>query len=161
MGLTVSGLSSLYYNTYALKSSDTYKNNAVDSSTVSQNEYNVPDIAAAFDSLDTESDFSSIGSISSYAREVYRLSQIQSKATLDSKSSSILNLLSGDTDLYGVLGSVSAENSVKLATALSENSSSTDHTESVSDAISTYANTLSSYNKYLESTEDSSVNLLI
>lgn len=151
MSLTVSNLSKAYYNIYALTSSDTYKDNEVNSSEVSQSKYNVSDINNALDMLSVESNFSTLGSVSSYATDMYKLSQVDATSSSDS-TSSLLSLLSGDTDftnMYSIIDT-SGSNTEKLEDALGT---------SISSAISAYSGTSETYEQYLS--EQSSIDLLL
>lgn len=159
MSLTVSSLSKSYYNIYALTNSDTYKNNAVDSSAVSKSKYNVADISTAIDMLSSESNFSTIGSVSGYAKDLYKLSQIDG-STSDVQTDSVVSLLSGDTDLTDMFSilDTSKANTEKVAKALSGSTSSS---TSTNNAISAYSGIVEAYKSYLEDSEESLISLLL
>jgi len=103
MSITVNNLSSFYYNTYALSNSDTYKENAVDSSDVAKESYNVANLTNAFDALANSDtvDFNMIGNVDSYAKNIYTISQLDVYDTLTS-ATSVSDILSNNSDLSGL-----------------------------------------------------------
>jgi hypothetical protein len=112
MGFTVSSAASLYFNMYSLNNSDTYKDNTVDSSSVSKEKYKVSNLTNAFDALSNvdTANFSSISNVNSFARNTFKGSQLSNYDTLSNSTSikNAKNLLSNKTDfsdLYHTLGS--------------------------------------------------------
>jgi hypothetical protein len=110
MGLTVSQSASIAYNISSLESSDSYKKYAVDSSSVTKEDYNVSNLASALDALgktDT-ADFSSISNIDGYAKSVYSISQLSEYEAIrsDTTVSNAEDLLTNSTDLSGLYDSL-------------------------------------------------------
>lgn len=156
MSLAVSSLSKSYYNIYALTNSDTYKQNGVDSSAVSQAKYGVSDISDAYEMLSSESNFSTIGSVAGYAKDIYKLSQVKDSGTNEALSHSVVSLFSGDTDmtdLFSILDTSKA-NTEKVKASLGDSVSS-------SKAISAYSGTVAAYEQYLKNMNQSAVSLFI
>lgn len=158
MSLTVSSLAKSYYNIYALTNSDAYKARAVDSSAVSKSKFNVVDVDGALDMLSSESNFSTIGSIGSYAKDLYKLSQIKDKSSSDTLTNSVVSLLSKDTDMFSILDT-SAANTEKVKEALS--GSGADGGSQTNNAISAYTSFVSSYTKYLDNNDQSLISVLL
>ncbi len=152
MSLSVSDLSKSYYNLYALTQSDTYKSHALDASAVSKSQYNVADVSAAFDMLSSGTNYSTIGSISGYAKNLFKLSQIKNTGTADTLQNSVISLLAGDTDMYSLLDT-SAANSEKVKQAVSSSN--------YNNAVSAYEKTLTAYQQYLADNDQSLISMLI
>ena len=158
MSLTVSSLSKSYYNIYALTNSDTYKAHAVDSSAVSKAKFNVADISTAFDTLTSESNFSTIGSISGYAKDLYKLSQIKQTGTSGSLTNNVVSLMAGDTDMFSILDT-SAAHAQKVKEALSGTPSTGD--TKTKNAISAYSGFVSAYTQFIKNDNDSLISVLL
>ncbi len=158
MALTVSGLAKSYYNIYALTNSDRYKANAVDSSVVSKSKYDVEDAASALDMLSSESNLSTIGSIGSYAKDLFKLSQVKNSGTDNLLSNNVVSLLADDTDMFTLLDT-SAANTQKAKEAL-KNSVSTGPSQTNS-AASAYSSFVSAYKQYLDKDAQSLISVLL
>jgi hypothetical protein len=158
MSLAVSSIAKSYYNVYALTNSDTYKNNAVDSSAVSKSKYNVADASQAFDMLSSESNFSTIGSVGSYAKDLFKLSQIKDTGTSEMPTDSVVSLLASDTDMFSLLDT-SAANTAKVKEALSGPAPSSG--SQTNNAISAYSGIVSAYKQYLEKDSRSIISFLL
>ncbi len=156
MALTVSGLAKSYYNIYALTNSDRYKANAVDSSVVSKSKYNVEDAASVLDMLSSESNFSTIGSIGSYAKDLFKLSQVKNSGTDNLLSNNVVSLLADDTDMFTLLDT-SAANTQTVKEAL-KNSTNPSQTNS---AASAYSSFVSAYKQYLDKDAQSLISVLL
>lgn len=156
MSLAVSSLSKSYYNIYALTNSDTFKQNAVDSSAVSQARFNVSDINHALDMLSSESKFSTIGSVASDAKDIYKLSQVKDRGTNDALSNNVVSLFAKDTDManfFGILDTSKA-NTQKVREALGDSIATRN-------AVTAYSDTVAAYKQYLEKTNGSILSILI
>ncbi len=138
MSITVTNQAQNMYNAYALTNSDTYKENEIDSSVVSKEKYNISNLTNALDAMDKADSvsFESIGNIDSYAKNTYKLSQLDSYEKLsDTSSDNITDLLSGkagSNDIYKLIED--------------RNTLTTDEIESL---IGTDGSTSSQYSKYL------------
>jgi hypothetical protein len=103
MSLTVSNQASNLYQQYAMQNSDTYKNNAVDPSAVSKEDYDVSNMANAMDALESadQVDLYSVGNVDSYASNLYQVSQLSDYSTLTANQtvSELLPGSSGDSSL--------------------------------------------------------------
>jgi hypothetical protein len=98
MSLSVYNQAQCLYSTYAYTNSSKYTENAVDSSTVSKNDYNVSNLTNALDTLDDASSvsISSIADVDSYVQNAYKLSQLDDYDALsDLTTTSETRLLSG------------------------------------------------------------------
>jgi hypothetical protein len=156
VSIAVSSLSRSYYNIYALTNSDTFKQNAVDASAVSPAKFNVSDIGDALDMLSSETTLGTIGSAASYAKDLYKLSQVKDRGTDDALSSSVVSLFAKDTDMsdfFGILDTSKA-NTEKVREALGDSISTRN-------AVSAYSDTVAAYRQYLESTNGSVLSILI
>ncbi len=158
MSLTVSSLSKSYYNIYALTNSDAYKAHAVDSSAVSKSKFNVADVSSAFDMLSSESNFSTIGSISSYSKDLYKLSQIKDTSKNDTLINNVVSLFSKDTDMFSILDT-SAANAQKVKEALSSSESTGGSQKN--NAISAYTSFVSAYTRFLENNDQGLISVLL
>jgi|GEM_PF-6420862 hypothetical protein len=136
MSLTVSNLAKEYYNIYSLTNSEKYKADRVDASEVSKDAFGISDMKSAFEAMADASDtgFASMGSVSGYVDNMFRLSQSGIFSRLNHSGSVIRDLLSGhDTSsMYDVL-SGEAQNS---------------HT--LSSVINAYSGSVSTYSSYLK-----------
>jgi hypothetical protein len=115
MGISVSAQAQNMYNAYALANSDTYKDNEIDSSTVSKEKYNVSNLTNALDTLDKADSvsFESIGNVDSYSENVYKMSQLDEYDKLsDTASSNITDLISGSADLNDIYKLIGDNNSL-------------------------------------------------
>jgi hypothetical protein len=156
MSIAVSSLSKTYYNIYALTNTDTYKQNAVDASAVSQAKFNVPDVNEALEMLSSESKLNTIGSAASYAKDLYKLSQVKDSGTNDALSSSVVSMFAKDTDMsdfFGILDT-SRANTTKVREALGESTSTRN-------AVTAYSDTVAAYRQYLENMNGSVLSILI
>ena len=158
MSLTVSSLSKSYYNIYALTNSERYKTNAVDASTVSQAKYNAADVSTAFDMLSSDSNFSTIGSIGSYAKDLYKLSQIKDTGTSHTQTGSVVSLFSKDTDMFSILDT-SAANAAKVKEAL--NGTEAPGGSPKNNAARAYSSFAAAYTQYLENNDTSYISVLL
>lgn len=158
MSLTVSSLAKSYYNIYALTNSDAYKAHAVDASAVSKAKFNVADVSTAFDALSSESNFSTIGSISGYAKDLYKLSQIKNTGTNDNLTNNVVSLMAGDTDMFSLLDT-SAANTQKVKDALKEMPATGD--TKTNNAISAYSSFVSAYTQFVENSNESLISVLL
>jgi hypothetical protein len=139
--LNVGNLANEYYKIYNLTNSDTYSKYKVDDSKVSEDAFNISDIGSALETMEdtADTDFSSIGNLSSYTENAMKLSQSSIYSDLSSTNSSIIsNLISGNTDDSSIYGVLTKEN---------ENL-----TSSISDVIKAYGSGVSSYSEYLGET---------
>jgi len=156
MSIAVSSLSRSYYNIYALTNSDTFKQNAVDASAVSQAKFNVSDINDALDMLSSKTTLGTIGSAASHAKDLYKLSQVKDRGTDDALSSSVVSLFAKDTDMsdfFGIL-ETSKANTGKVREALGDSISTRN-------AVTAYSDTVAAYRQYIESTNGSVLSILI
>ncbi len=156
MSLAISSLSKSYYNIYALTNSDTYKQNAADASAVSQSRFNVSNITDALDMLSNESKLSTIGSVASDAKDIYKLSQVKDQGTNDALSNSVVSLFEKGTDMsnfFGILDTSKA-NTEKVREALGDSISTRN-------AVTAYSDTVAAYKQYLEKTNGSILSILI
>lgn len=156
MSIAVSSLSRSYYNIYALTNSDTFKQNAVDASAVSQAKFNVSDINDALDMLSSKTTLGTIGSAASHAEDLYKLSQVKDRGTDDALSSSVVSLFAKDTDMsdfFGIL-ETSKANTGKVREALGDSISTRN-------AVTAYSDTVAAYRQYIESTNGSVLSILI
>ena len=134
MSLTVTSMANNYVNTYNFKNSETYKGNAVDETELSKSKYNISSVTNAVDTLSkiNSVSLSSIGNITNYVNDAYKLSQSSCYNDLSNQSSSISDILSNNTDmskLYGLSSTYSMSSSelnasLKLSALESSNSSS-------------------------------------
>jgi hypothetical protein len=144
MSLTVSNLASEYYNIYSLQNSEKYEANKVDAAEVSKDAFGIADLSSAFEAMANASDtnFASMGSVSSYVNNAFKLSQSSVFSKLDNSSSVIDDLLS-DLDassMYDVLNEESQSSST------------------LSSVLGAYSDSMSSYSSYLkENAIDTSV----
>ncbi len=104
MGISVSNLALSYYNKYAFTNSDTYRNNAVDPSEVSQSCYQVSNITGAFSALEMTNsvDLSVIGNLESDAKSLYQMSQLDFSNFHSLCNTDMTGILNNDTDLSGL-----------------------------------------------------------
>ncbi len=156
MSLAVSSLSKSYYHIYALTNSDTFKQNAVDTSAVSQARFNVSNITDALDMLSSESKFSTIGSAANDAKDIYKLTQVKGRGTNNALSNSVVSLFAKDTDMsdfFGILD-VSRADTKKVREALGDSLSTRN-------AVTAYTDTVAAYKQYLEKTNGSILSILI
>ena len=150
MSLTVSASSQYLYDAYILANSGTYREYAVDSSTVLKEKYNVSNYTNALEALNNADSVSiaSITNVDSYVKSTYKLSQLDSYEALSGFSSSgITSLLTGEAgadDIYSLIG---AEKEITADTVISSLSS-------------TSSGTVSGYSAYL-SESGSIFNLLV
>ncbi len=158
MSLAVSSLAKSYYNIYALTNSDAFKAHVVDPSTVSKAKFNVTDINTAFDALSSESNFSTIGSVSGYAKDLFKLSQIKDTGTSEPLTNNVVSLLAGDTDMFSILDT-SAANTQKVKEAL--NGTPSTGGSKTNNAISAYSSFVSAYTQYLEDSNQSLISVLL
>lgn len=137
MSLTVSSLAKEYYNVYALTKSDTFAQNQVDASVVSQEAYDISDLDTAFETLTNASqkDFESLGSVSGYAKSIFQLSQSSVFSKMDESGSILEDLLDGGSDAASIYDAIS-EQTESMAS-------------SVSDVINAYSDSTSAYRTYL------------
>lgn len=120
MSLTISNQAKYQYDNYAFKTSTAYKKNSVDSSNVSSKNYNVSNISNALDSLEKANSvsFDSINNVSSYAKNSYKLSQLNSYKTLtNSNGTGINRLLNGEAGANDIYGIMSYTNSLLVSAA--------------------------------------------
>lgn len=136
--MNVGNLANEYYNIYNFTNSDTYSNNKVDDSKVSEDAFNISDIGNALEAMaDADDvDFSSIGNISNYAGNALKLSQSSFFSDNSSDSPVVRDMISNSSygsSIYDVLAKKNE-----------------DITSSIKDIIKAYGNGLSSYSDYLE-----------
>ncbi len=156
MSIAVSSLSKTYYNIYTLTNSDTFRQNAMDVSAVSQAKFNVSDISDALDMLSSETKRGTVGSAASYAKDIYKLSQTKDRGTNDALSSSVVSLFAKDTDMADFFGIIntSKANTEKVREALGDSISTRN-------AVTAYSDTVAAYRQYLESMNTSALSILI
>ncbi len=133
MGLTISSQASYLYNYYSLINSDKYTENAVDSSQVAKDTYNVSDVSSALTALNDVTDFEnsfSIGNVDSYVKNAFSASQV---GTYDATKPGIVRLLSGDAGTDDIYDIIEYTDSLK--------------TEEVDNLVGAY--TATTYNDYL------------
>lgn len=154
MSIAVSSLSKSYYNIYALTNGDTYKQNAVDASAVSQARFNVSDVSDALDMLSSKTKLNTVGSAAGYAEDIYKLNQ--GSGTNDALSGSVVSLFAKDTDMssfFGILDT-SRANTQKVREALGDSISTRN-------AVTAYNDTVAAYRQYLENMNGSVLSILI
>lgn len=112
MSLTVYTQSTFYYNSYVLTGSERYRSNAVDSTKISEDSYNISDMTNALEALDTGDtvDFNFLGNISSYAKNLYSISQWNFFDGLSSSNTKVGDILANDTDLSGIYSMMGSNN---------------------------------------------------
>lgn len=149
MSITVSSQAQTLLNSYNLNNSDTYKEYGVDTSTVSKENYNVSNLENALDAMSETSSVSidSISNLSSYVKNAYTLSQMDSYESLKSSSSGISRLLSGEASAEDIYALIGAENEITADSVISSISGSG-------------SSTIASYSAYLTQT-NSVLNLLV
>ncbi len=148
MGLTVSNQAANLYQQYALQSSDAYKNNALDSSAVSKEAYNVSNLEGALDALagTDQVDLYSVGTADSYAKGLYTLSQLSEYDSLTSGSSA-LELLNGSStdslnEMYGLIAPDQEETSEFLQGVIEQaEADATVQTDAAVESYKQYLNT--------------------
>lgn len=161
MSLTVTNQAADLYNQYKLQNSETYKNNAVDASAISKENYNVSNITNAMDALVSTDkvDLNSVGNIGSYASSQYEVSQLANYDTLSAKNNNIADFLPGSgsddslTNVYNLIAPNKTANAEFLqgvvqkaeAKAIADNQSSvsTKTTETDSSRVDSYSQYLS------------------
>jgi len=143
MSLTVYTQSTFYYNSYALINSETYQENAVDSTKISENSYNISNMTNALEALNTGDtvNFNFLGNIKSYAKNLYIMSQLNFFDNLNSSNTKISNILSNDMDLSGMYSMMGSKNliSKQYYDYILENT----ETETTKDISSSYSDYLS------------------
>lgn len=115
MSITVSAQAQNMYNAYALSNSDAYKENEIDSSTVSKEKYNVSNLTNALDALEkTDSvGFASVGNVDTYSKNVFFKSQLDNYDKLsDTDTTSISDLISGKTDVNDIYKLLADQNTL-------------------------------------------------
>lgn len=136
MSLTVTSQAAAYYNMYTFENSDTYTENAVDETTVSEDSYNISSLSNAIDAFN-KSDSTNIGfidNVTSYAKNVYETSQLSVYDTLTADNS-VSDILSNNTDLsnlYELSGTYSMSSATYLASLSVASSTETDTSSSIS-----------------------------
>ena len=141
MSLTVSNQASLYYNNYTYTNSDSYTENAVNSSAVSKNNYNIENLTNALKTLELNAtnDFDSIININNYAKNLFSLSQLDIYEELSSNTTEISNILENNadlSDLYSYFGTNNLVNKAYYQTILGNDPSSA--TESTTESYCDY-----------------------
>lgn len=124
MGLTVSDQANLYYSLYSFSGSDINQSNAVNTSSITKNDYNVSNLTNALDSVSRTDkvSFSSIGNVDSYAKDAYALSQLSGYSTLIGDSNNVSGVLSNTSNMYNLL-SYSRTLDTQLIKAVANNDS--------------------------------------
>ncbi|MEA4894798.1 MAG: hypothetical protein VB064_06010 [Oscillospiraceae bacterium] len=149
MSLTVSAQSQYLYSNYIFTNNDTYKEYSADASSILQKDFNISNLTNALVALSSGDsvDVSSIGSVDSYVKDLYALSQLDSYQSLSSASSEISSQLYGEAGAEDIYALIAAENDISADTVISSTSG-------------TSSGTVSAYSTYL-SESGSLLNLLL
>ncbi len=147
MGISVYNQALSYYNKYAFTNSDTYRNNAVDPSEVSESCYQVPNITGALSALEMTNsvDLSVIGNLESDAKSLYQMSQLDFSDMSSFCNADITALLNNDADLSGMYALLASKDLLSEA-----------YLDSLSDDSTAESGAVGSYESYLNSKSDSS-----
>jgi hypothetical protein len=143
MSLSVTNQAALSYLKYDYLKSDSYTENAIDESAVSESDYNISSLTNALDTLNNSDslDFSGVGNLTSYTKDLYKLSQLGSYDTLtDSTNANVSGLLTNTSDISDL-----------AALSTSKSLLSTDYIKYTAEAESS-SSSLDDYSSYLKGT---------
>ncbi len=150
MSLTVSSEAAFNYNLSAFLKSDTYTENAVDASTVTKDSFQITDMTEALTTLDEADgvDFSTIGNLSTYVKNLYAGSQTvvaESLRNIQTQTVSYTSLLNNDDDMssiYGLLYSSSYTKTASYASMLAASYATADSSSYSSETEAASGSTL-------------------
>ena len=105
MNLSVTNQAALSSLKYDYLKSDSYTENAIDESAVSESDYNISSLTNALDTLSNSNslDFSGVGNLTGYTKDLYKLSQLGSYDTLtDSTNANVSGLLTNTSKMSDI-----------------------------------------------------------